>query len=121
MEGMSNRIVCDDCSKELEPAEIEFKHVDIVINETTFEVVFYNCPSCGRAYVVCMLDYWARKLQKKYISAIDGYRTAYNGDASKVMLKQKAKKVEVAKSEAMSYQQELLQKYGTFIPEGSLV
>lgn len=121
MEGLSNTIVCNDCSREFEPSEIEFKHVDVVINETTFEVVFYTCPSCGKAYVVCMLDYWGKKLQSKYISALDGYRAAYNSEAPKTLLEQKARKVEALKNEALSYQNELLQKYGALIPEGSLL
>lgn len=120
MEGVSNNIiVCDECSKEFPANEIEFKTVtDVVVEDKKFEIIFYCCPECKKAYLVCMLDYWGKKLQEKYISALDGYRLAYHNNASKPILKQKLKKVEVLKNEAMEYQNELLKNYGNLIPEG---
>lgn len=122
MEGVStNIIVCDECGKEFEAKQIEFKTIRITLESKEFEVVFYCCPECHKAYIVCMLDYWGKKLQDKYISALDNYRLACHRQASKPILKQKLKKVEVLKTEAMEYQNKLLTEYGSLIPEEAFI
>ena len=117
----TSTIVCDDCGAQFESSTIEFKHAETKIDGKQFEIVYYTCSSCGRAYVVCMLDYWGRKLQNKYVSAMDSYRAAYHKNTNPVKIQQKLQKVEDLKKDALKYQNEVLHKYGKLIPEGLLV
>lgn len=115
-----NIIVCDECKAEFMPSDIDFKHANAMVDDRQFEVVYYKCPNCGEAYVVCMLDYWGKKLQNKYVAAMDSYRKAFNNPFEKSKLEQKLRKVEAFKDEAMAYQNELLHKYKDAIPDGIL-
>lgn len=110
-------IVCDDCGNEFNHKKIDFKTKITKVKSTEYEVTYYKCPKCGRAYLVCMLDYWGRKLQKRYVDALDGYRSAHHRGESKIMLDMKLQKVENFKQEALAYQQEILHKYGDLLPE----
>ena len=121
MEGVSNLIVCDKCSQEFEAKSIEFKTVETVIENKKFEIVFYSCPNCKEVYIICMLDYWGKKLQQKYIAALDGYRLAHHKQSAKTILEQKLEKAKSLKEEAMMYQNKLLHKYESLIPEEILV
>lgn len=113
-----NVIVCDECKAEFDPKGIQFKTANTTIEDTKLEVVYYTCSKCGKAYVVCLLDYWGKKLQNKYVEAMDKYRAAYkSGNSNPVKLQQKMEKVEKLKEDAMSYQNELLHKYGELLPE----
>ena len=116
-----NLISCDECKADFVADKIEFKHTDAVVDEKQFEVVYYKCPTCGKVYVVCMLDYWGKKLQDKYVRAIDNYRKLYKNSMNETKLKQKLEAIEVMKDEAMSYQNELLKAYRDLIPEEVLV
>ena len=116
-----NLISCDECKADFAADKIEFKHTDAVVDEKQFEVVYYKCPTCGKVYVVCMLDYWGKKLQDKYVRAIDNYRKLYKNTQNEAKLKQKLEAIEVMKDEAMSYQNELLRAYRDLIPEEVLV
>ena len=116
-----NLISCDECKADFEANKIEFKHTNTVVDEKQFEVVYYKCPNCGKVYVVCMLDYWGKKLQDKYVRAIDNYRKLYKNSMNETKLKQKLEAIEVMKDEAMSYQNELLKAYRDLIPEEVLV
>ena len=116
-----NLISCDECKADFAADKIEFKHTDAVVDEKQFEVVYYKCPTCGKVYVVCMLDYWGKKLQDKYVRAIDNYRKLYKNSMNETKLKQKLEAIEVMKDEAMSYQNELLKAYRDLIPEEVLV
>lgn len=116
-----NIIVCDECSAEFTTDELKFNTVQTEVEGTSFEVIYYKCPSCGKAYVVCMLDYWGKKLQKKYVDAMDSYRKLYRMQGDTARLSQKQQKVEALKNEAMAYQNELLHKYGNLLPEGIFV
>lgn len=110
-------IECDVCKKEINPKELEFLKDKVTLEGTEFEVVGYKCPECGKVYVVCMLDYWGKKLQDRYLAAMDNYRKCYNKTSS-IILQQKLSKVEHLKKEAMEYQHQLLSKYGETLPEG---
>lgn len=112
-----NLISCDECKADFAADKIEFKHTDAVVDEKQFEVVYYKCPTCGKVYVVCMLDYWGKRHQDKYVDALDSYRAALKRDESPVKLKQKLAKVEALKEEAMAYQNETLHRYGNLLPE----
>ena len=110
-------IVCDECNNEFNPHEIEFKIAKAKIEEKDYEVTYYKCPVCERVYVVCMLDYWGKKLQDKYVDALDQYRSAINKKATPAILEQKHTKMEYFKQEALAYQQEILHIYGNSLPE----
>lgn len=112
-----NLISCDECKADFTADKIEFKHTDAVVDEKQFEVVYYKCPTCGKVYVVCMLDYWGKRHQDKYVDALDSYRAALKRDVSPIKLKQKLAKVEALKEEAMAYQNETLHRYGNLLPE----
>lgn len=110
-------IYCDDCKFEFSPNEVEFKRTKTTIEDESFEVVYYKCPGCGKVYVVCLLNYWATKLQNKYVGALDTYRASINKGLSELRLRQKADELQRRKDEAMAYQHELLSKYGNLLPE----
>lgn len=112
-----NLISCDECKADFAADKIEFKHTDAVVDEKQFEVVYYKCPTCGKVYVVCMLDYLGKRHQDKYVAAIDSYRAALKRGVSPIKLKQKLAKVEALKEEAMAYQNETLHRYGNLLPE----
>ena len=112
-----NLISCDECKADFAADKIEFKHTDAVVDEKQFEVVYYKCPTCGKSYVVCMLDYLGKRHQDKYVAAIDSYRAALKRGVSPIKLKQKLAKVEALKEEAMAYQNETLHRYGNLLPE----
>lgn len=112
-----NIIVCDECKAEFMPSDIEFKHTNAVVDEKQFEVIYYKCPTCGKVYIVCMLDYWGKRHQDEYVDALDSYRAALKRNVSPVKLKQKLAKVEVLKEKAMIYQNETLHRYGSLLPE----
>ena len=116
-----NIIVCDECKAEFSANQIEFKHADAVVDNKTFDVVYYKCTECGKVYIVCMLDYWGKKLQKKYVDAMDSYRKQYRAPGNTSKLDKKLQKVEALKNEAMAYQNETLHKYGNLLPEGIFV
>lgn len=54
-------ISCDECKVVIASDNIEFKHANAKVDDRQFEVVYYKCPTCGKVYVVCMLDYWGKK------------------------------------------------------------
>lgn len=110
-------IYCDECGYEFSPNSVEFKRTNTKIEDEPFEVVYYKCAGCGKPYVVCMLNYWATKLQNKYVGALDTYRAAVNKGLSEFRLKQKYEELQRRKDEAMAYQNELLAKYGSLLPE----
>lgn len=112
-----NIIVCDECRAEFTTDELKFNTISTEIERKSFEVVYYKCPTCGKAYVVCMLDYWGKKYQDKYVEALDSYRAAYKRNVSPIILQQKLTKVEALKEEAMAYQNETLHRYGNLLPE----
>ena len=112
-----NLIACDECKADFAADKIEFKHTEAVVDEKQFKVVYYKCPNCGKVYVVCMLDYWGKRYQDKYVDALDSYRVALKRDVSSIKLKQKLAKVEALKEEAMAYQNETLHRYGNLLPE----
>lgn len=116
-----NTIVCNECNAEFSAHDLKFNTIPTDIEGKSFEVVYYRCPECGKAYVVCILDYWGKKLQKKYVDAMDSYRKQYRTEGNESKLAQKLKKVEALKNEAMAYQNELLHKYGDLLPEGIFV
>lgn len=110
-------ISCDECKAVIAPDNIEFNHANAMVDDRQFDVVYYKCPTCGKAYVVCMLDYWGKKYQDKYVEALDRYRAACKRNVSPIILKQKLTKVEILKEEAMAYQNETLHRYGNLLPE----
>ena len=110
-------ISCDECKAVIASDNIEFKHANAMVDDRQFDVVYYKCPTCGKAYVVCMLDYWGKKYQDKYVEALDRYRAACKRNVSPIILKQKLTKVEILKEEAMAYQNETLHRYGNLLPE----
>lgn len=116
-----NIIVCDECGAEFATDELKFNTIPTEIEGKSFEVIYYRCPDCGKAYVVCMLDYWGKKLQQKYIDAMDSYRKQFRAQGNTPKLTKKLEKVEALKNEAMAYQNELLHKYGNLLPEGIFI
>lgn len=116
-----NTIVCDFCGESFNPKEISFKTIEATVKEKSFEVVYYKCTKCEKSYVVCMLDYWGKKLQTKYVKAMDSYRKAYNNGENVIKLEQKQATLERLKKEAMDYQNKVLKAYGELIPEELLV
>ena len=112
-----NIIICDECSAEFSTQDLKFNTATTKVEDKSFDVVYYKCPKCGKAYVVCMLDYWGKKLQQKYVDAMDSYRKQYKMQGNTQKLAQKLEKVEALKNEAMAYQNELLHKYGNLLPE----
>ena len=112
-----NTIFCDECKAEFMPSDIEFKRTNTAVKDKQFEVVYYKCPNCGKTYVVCMLDYWGKRLQDRCVEALDNYRIAYKRNVSPTKLQQKLNRVEALKEEAMSYQNGVLHMYGSLLPE----
>lgn len=122
MKAPSKLVKCAKCGKTIELSELSY-----TTKSTTFsdgvkaEVVFFRCPHCNEIYLVSILDYWGKKLQQKYLKAVDAYRACYNsGSASEATLNQKLNKVETLKDEAIAYQKEILNKYKDSLPEGIL-
>lgn len=113
----SNVIICDYCQKEFNSSELAFNSVNTTVDNKEFEVVYYKCPHCAKVYVIAMLDYWGKKLQKNYVNAVDSYRAGYRAQLSPIKLQQKYEKMETLKEQAMSYQKEILHKYGELLPE----
>lgn len=114
----ASTIICDKCNAEFDTEELKFEKKEVEIQGKKFEVVYYKCPECKEPYVVCMLDYWGEKLQRKYISAMDSYRKLYNsGLKDKSKLQQKFNKMKELKKEALDYQSSVLHEYGNLIPE----
>ena len=66
-----NLISCNECKADFAADQIEFKHANATVDDRQFDVVYYKCPTCGKAYVVCMLDYWGKKYQEYKRPLID--------------------------------------------------
>lgn len=120
MEAVQNEniIVCDECKAEFETKQIEFKETQARVEDKTFKVIYYKCPTCGELYVVCLLDRQGQRLQNKYVAALDNYRNIYKKRMKNpAKLQQKLQKIEKLKDEALAYQNELLCNYGNLLPE----
>ena len=121
MDKSATIIVCDECKEEFDARSIEFKTANHTINNTKYEVVYFICNNCKKPYIVCMLDYWGKRLQDTYVRSLDAYRKSFQKGAAEIVLKQKLEKVEKSKAEAMTYQKETLSKYKNLVPEGILI
>lgn len=56
------KVICDSCGKEFIMTQemLKEKHLGAMYTE-----VYYNCPKCGKKYLVCILNTKCRVLKRK--------------------------------------------------------
>lgn len=55
---------CNDCKKDFSVSELKTKTVDLK-KRGKVAVQYFNCPHCGKEYVVCIYDERMNKLTRK--------------------------------------------------------
>ena len=55
---------CNDCKKDFAVSELKTKTVDLK-RRGKVAVQYFNCPHCGKEYVVCIYDERMNKLTRK--------------------------------------------------------
>ena len=118
---MKERMIeCEKCHAKFQLSADDFKQKSIKLNGIKFDLVYFKCPKCGEAYLTTLLDYKGKQLQDNYIKAIDAYTKALKKGTSEAILRSKYEKIDTLKAQALSYEQELINKYGHMIPDNVL-
>ena len=112
-------VKCEECQD-----EFEFNNLDVIekpnvkIDNDTFTVIYYKCPTCGTVHIVGMLNYRANRIKNAYFSACDSVRKFSQGHKlPKAIMDQKLQRMNELKQENIEFQKQLISLYGHRIPQ----
>ena len=110
---------CEECHDIFVFSNLEVKEKsNIKIDDDTFTVIYYNCPTCGTVHIVGMLNYRANRIKNAYFSACDSVRKFSQGHKlPKAIVDQKVQRMNELKQENIEFQKQLISLYGHRIPQ----
>ena len=110
---------CEECQDEFEFNNLEvIEKPNVKIDNETFTVIYYKCPTCGTVHIVGMLNYRANRIKNAYFSACDSVRKFSQGHKlPKAIVDQKVQRMNELKQENIKLQKQLISLYGHRIPQ----
>ena len=115
----SIEVKCEECQDEFEFNNLEvIEKPNVKIDNETFTVIYYKCPTCGTVHIVGMLNYRANRIKNAYFSACDSVRKFSQGHKlPKAIMDQKLQRMNELKQENIEFQKQLISLYGHRIPQ----
>lgn len=115
----SIKVKCEECQDEFEFNNLEvIEKPNVKIDNETFTVIYYKCPTCGTVHIVGMLNYRANRIKNAYFSACDSVRKFSQGHKlPKAIMDQKLQRMNELKQENIEFQKQLISLYGHRIPQ----
>ena len=112
-------VKCEECQDEFEFNNLEVvEKPNVKIDNDTFTVIYYKCPTCGTVHIVGMLNYRANRIKNAYFSACDSVRKFSQGHKlPKAIMDQKLQRMNELKQENIEFQKQLISLYGHRIPQ----
>lgn len=112
-------VKCEECRDEFEFNNLEvIEKPNVKIDNETFTVIYYKCPTCGTVHIVGMLNYRANRIKNAYFSACDSVRKFSQGHKlPKAIVDQKLQRMNELKRENIEFQKQLISLYGHRIPQ----
>ena len=112
-------VKCEECQDEFEFNNLEvIEKPNVKIDNDTFTVIYYKCPTCGTVHIVGMLNYRANRIKNAYFSACDSVRKFSQGHKlPKAIMDQKLQRMNELKQENIEFQKQLISLYGHRIPQ----
>ena len=112
-------VKCEECQDEFEFNNLEvIEKPNVKIDNDTFTVIYYKCPTCGTVHIVGMLNYRANRIKDAYFSACDSVRKFSQGHKlPKAIMDQKVQRMNELKRENIEFQKQLISLYGHRIPQ----
>lgn len=112
-------VKCEECQDEFEFNNLEVvEKPNVKIDNDTFTVIYYKCPTCGTVHIVGMLNYRANRIKNAYFSACDSVRKFSQGHKlPKAIMDQKLQRMNELKQENVEFQKQLISLYGHRIPQ----
>ena len=112
-------VKCEECQDEFEFNNLEVvEKPNVKIDNDTFTVIYYKCPTCGTVHIVGMLNYRANRIKNAYFSACDSARKFSQGHKlPKAIMDQKLQRMNELKQENIEFQKQLISLYGHRIPQ----
>lgn len=112
-------VKCEECQDEFEFNNLEvIEKPNVKIDNETFTVIYYKCPTCGTVHIVGMLNYRANRIKNAYFSACDSVRKFSQGHKlPKAIMDQKLQRMNELKQENIEFQKQLISLYGHRIPQ----
>lgn len=112
-------VKCEECQDEFEFDNLEvIEKPNVKIDNDTFTVIYYKCPTCGTVHIVGMLNYRANRIKDAYFSACDSVRKFSQGHKlPKAIMDQKVQRMNELKRENIEFQKQLISLYGHRIPQ----
>ena len=110
---------CEECHDIFVFSNLEVKEKsNIKIDDDTFTVIYYKCPTCGTVHIVGMLNYRASRIKDAYFSACYSVRKFSQGHKlPKAIMDQKLQRMNELKQENIEFQKQLISLYGHRIPQ----
>ena len=115
----SIEVKCEECQDEFEFNNLEvIEKPNVKIDNETFTVIYYKCPTCGTVHIVGMLNYRANRIKNAYFGACDSVRKFSQGHKlPKAIMGQKIQRMNELKQENIEFQKQLISLYGHRIPQ----
>ena len=115
----SIEVKCEECQDEFEFNNLEvIEKPNVKIDDDTFTVIYYKCPTCGTVHIVGMLNYRANRIKNAYFSACDSVSKFSQGHKlPKAIMDQKLQRMNELKQENIELQKQLISLYGHRIPQ----
>ena len=112
-------VKCEECQDVFVFSNLEVKEKsNIKIDDDTFTVIYYKCPTCGTVHIVGMLNYRANRIKNAYFGACDSVRKFTQGrKLPKAVMDQKVQRMNELKRENIEFQKQLISLYGRRIPQ----
>ena len=112
-------VKCEECQDEFEFNNLEvIEKPNVKIDNDTFTVIYYKCPTCGTVHIVGMLNYRANRIKNAYFSVCDSVRKFSQGHKlPKAIMDQKLQRMNELKQENIEFQKQLISLYGHRIPQ----
>lgn len=112
-------VKCEECRDEFEFNNLEvIEKPNVKIDNETFTVIYYKCPTCGTVHIVGMLNYRTNRIKNAYFSACDSVRKFSQGHKlPKAIVDQKLQRMNELKRENIEFQKQLISLYGHRIPQ----
>lgn len=112
-------VKCEECQDEFEFNNLEvIEKPNVKIDNDTFTVIYYKCPTCGTVHIVGMLNYRANRIKNAYFGACDSVMKFTQGHKlPKAIMDQKVQRMNELKRENIEFQKQLISLYGHRIPQ----
>ena len=103
-------IICDECKFEFSTNEVKIEEM-ILHRENQTKMRYFQCPECGKEYVIDVTDSELRKRISIYKRMVKKYRTMVNQKESETNLRLYLGRLNKIYSKNIRYEQELRRRW----------